>query len=378
MGKSEEFNLYALCSTQSCMPIHSELQKLLDLTVKSKASDLHLLAGMPPSLRIDGVLKGVKNYPALHPHDIEQMVSSLLTAEQKELLITNKELDFSYGYGGGIYGDEGRFRVNAYYQRGYLASALRFLPPKIRNIEELGLPKICHEFANMKQGFVLITGPTGHGKSTTLAAMLNEINMTKAVHILTIEDPIEYVYPPGSSIVSQRELGGDTHSWPMALRAALREDPDVVLVGEMRDPETIQAAITVAETGHLVFATLHTNSAAQSIDRIIDAFPDHQRAQIKVQLAAILRGVISQRLVPKIGGGRVVATEVLIGTPAVASNIRDGKTHLIDSVIQTSKDVGMMTLEASLAQLILSGVITLDDARGYAIHEEELVRMAKG
>jgi twitching motility protein PilT len=360
------------------MAISAEIQKLMELAVKSKASDLHLLAGMAPSLRIDGVLKGVKNYNPLQPHDIEQMISSMLNPEQRELLVTNKELDFSYGYGGGTYGDEGRFRVNAYYQRGYLAAALRYLPPKIRSVDELGLPKICHEFANMRQGFILVTGPTGHGKSTTLAAMLNEINTTKPLHILTIEDPIEYVYPLGSCIVSQREIGFDTHSWPMALRAALREDPDVVLVGEMRDPETIQAAITLAETGHLVFATLHTNSAAQSLDRIIDAFPDHQRAQIKVQLAAILRGIISQRLVPKIGGGRVAATEILVGTPAIASNIRDGKTHLIDSVIQTSKDIGMMTLEASLSQLVLSGVITLDDARGYALHEQELLRMAKG
>ncbi len=360
------------------MPVTSEILKLLELTVKSKGSDLHLLAGIPPTLRIDGVLKGVKNYPVLQPHDIEQMVASLLTAEQKELLITNKELDFSYGYGGGVYGDEGRFRINAYYQRGYLAAALRYLPPKIRSIDELGLPKVCHELASLKQGFVLVTGPTGHGKSTTLAAMLNEINMTKPVHILTIEDPIEYIYPAGMSIVSQRELGQDTHSWPMALRAALREDPDVVLVGEMRDPETIQAAITLAETGHLVFATLHTNSASQSVDRIIDAFPDHQRAQIKVQLAAILRGIVSQRLVPRIGGGRVAATEILIGNPAIASNIRDGKTHLIDSVIQTSKDIGMMTLEASLAQLVLGGVVTLDEARAYALHEQELLRMAKG
>lgn len=355
-----------------------QIQELLDLTVKSNASDLHLLAGIPPSLRIDGALKPAKNYEALQPHDIEQMVFSLLTPEQKELLLANKELDFSTGYGGGIYGDEGRFRVNAYYQRGYLASALRFLPPKIRSIDDLGLPKICHDLANLKQGFVLVTGPTGHGKSTTLAAMLNEINLTKAVHILSIEDPIEYIYPLGKSIVSQREIGSDTHSWPMSLRAALREDPDVVLVGEMRDPETIQAAITLAETGHLVFATLHTNSASQSIDRIIDAFPDHQRAQIKIQLAAILRSVISQRLIPKIGGGRVAAQEVLIGTPAVSSNIRDGKTHLIDSIIETSKDSGMQTLEVSLAQLVQAGLISIDDAKAYALHPTELLRMVNG
>jgi twitching motility protein PilT len=353
-----------------------DLQQLLILTVKNKASDLHLVAGVPPSLRIDGSLMPVQNYDILQPHDIEQMIFSILTPEQKELLITNKELDFSHGYGGGIYGNEGRFRINAYYQRNYLAAALRYLPSEIRSIEELGLPKICHDFAQMKQGFVLVAGPTGHGKTTTIASILNEINKSRAAHILTIEDPIEYIYPVGSSIITQRELGSDTHSWPMALRAALREDPDVVLVGEMRDPETIQAAITLAETGHLVFTTLHTNSASQSIDRIVDSFPDQKRSQIRIQLAATLRGIISQRLLPKIGGGRVVAVEVLVGTPAVASNIRDGKTHLIDSVIQTSKETGMITLEAALAQLVLAGLVTLNDAKGYALHEEELIRMA--
>lgn len=355
-----------------------DIQKLLDITVKSNASDLHLLAGIPPSLRVDGGLKPVLNYDPLQPSEIEEMVFSIITPEQKESLVTEKELDFSHGYGGGMYGDQGRFRINAYYQRGYLAAAMRFLPPSIRSIDELGLPKICHTFSALRQGFVLVTGPTGHGKSTTLASMLNKINTTRAAHIITIEDPIEYVYPIGNCIISQREVGSDTHSWPMALRAALREDPDVVLVGEMRDPETMTAAMTLAETGHLVFATLHTNSASQSIDRIVDAFPDHQRSQIRVQLAATLRGIISQRLIPKIGGGRVIASEILIGTSAVTSNIRDGKTHLIDSVIQTSKDAGMMTLETSLAQLVLEGAVSLDDAKGYALHEQDLIRMAAG
>ncbi len=355
-----------------------DIQKLLETTVKRNASDLHLLAGLAPSIRIDGALEPIQGHEALQPHEIEEMLFSITTPEQKEILINNKELDFSYGYGGGLYGDQGRFRINAYYQRGYLAAALRYLMPKIRNIDELGLPKVCHDFANEKQGFILVTGPTGHGKSTTLAAILNEINVNKPAHILTIEDPIEYVYPNEKAIISQREVGSDTHSWPMALRAALREDPDVVLVGEMRDPETMQAAITLAETGHLVFATLHTNSASQSIDRVVDAFPDHQRSQIRVQLAATLKGIISQRLVPRIGGGRVSANEILIGVPAVASNIRDGKTHLIDSVIQTSKDVGMATLETSLAQHVLAGNITLDDAKAYATHEQELLRIVQG
>lgn len=300
----------------------------------------------------------------------------LLTPEQKELLLANKELDFSFGFGTTTAGGEiGRFRGNAYYQRGMLCAAFRFLPPVIKTVEELNLPKVLHNFVKMKQGFIIVCGPTGHGKSTTIASIINEINMQKAAHILTIEDPIEFVYPKGKSIISQREMGMDTHSWAMALRSALREDPDVVFVGEMRDPETMAAAITIAETGHLVFSTLHTNSAAQSIDRIVDSFPAHQQPQVRIQLSSTLKGIISQRLIPRLGGGRVVAAEVLIGTPAVASNIREGKTHLIDSVIQTSQEAGMIPLEASLSQLVLSGAITLEVAKSYAMHQEELLRL---
>lgn len=350
------------------------IQELLDLTVKNKASDLHLLTAIPPAIRVDGVLQYLSSYPALKDEDVQAMIFTILTPEQKELLLANKELDFSFGFGGGAYGDLGRFRINAYFQRGRLAAALRFLPPAIRSIDDLGLPKVCHDFAGLLQGFILVCGPTGHGKSTTLAAIINEINLIRSAHILTIEDPIEYVYPTGKSIISQREMASDTHSFAMALRSALREDPDVVLIGEMRDPETMEAAITIAETGHLVFSTLHTNSAAQSIDRIVGAFPPHQRSQIQVQLAATLRGIVSQRLIPKIGGGRVPAFEILIGNAAVANNIRDGKTHLIDSVIQTSKDVGMTSLDASLARLVQEGTITMNDAAGYAQHAEELQR----
>lgn len=351
------------------------IQELLSLTVKNNASDLHLLVGVPPMLRIDGVLGGMQSYAPLSHEDIEGMLYSLLTPEQKELLLANKELDFSFGYGQGAYGDSGRFRINAYYQRGYLSAALRFLPPNVRTIDDLHLPRVLHDFANLKQGLVLVAGPTGHGKSTTLASIINEINLNQQCHILTIEDPIEYVYPVGKSIISQREMGTDTHSWVMALRAALREDPDVVLVGEMRDPDTMAAAITIAETGHLVFSTLHTNSAAQSIDRIIDSFSAAQQGQIRAQLASSLKGVISQRLLPMIAGGRAPVTEILIGTPAVASNIRDGKTHLIDSIIQTSQDAGMVTLEASLAQLVISGGITLDSAKAYTSHVDDLLRL---
>jgi len=333
------------------------------------------MVGLPPTFRIDGALRYLTTYPALKSTDLETMIFSLLTPEQKELLLTNKELDFSFGYKGKTAQDGGRFRINAFFEKGTLAAALRFLAPGVRTLEELNMPKVVHEFAKLKQGLVLVTGPTGHGKSSTLAAVINEINQSKSCHILTIEDPIEYVYPKGNSIISQREMGIDTHSWSLALRSSLREDPDVVLIGEMRDPETMQAAITLAETGHLVLSTLHTNSAAQSIDRIVDAFSADQRAQIRIQLAATLQGIVSQRLITKIGGGRIPAVEILLGIPAVASNIRDGKSHLIDSVIQTSKDMGMITIDDSLAQLVKEGLITLDDAKPYALRINELERL---
>lgn len=352
-----------------------DLQQLLDLTVKNNASDLHLIPGIPPALRIDGALNYVGGYAILSPETVESMAFSLLSPAQKERLTTTKELDFSAAYGGGVYGDIGRFRVNLYYQRGKLSAEFRFLPKSIKTIEDLHLPKICHSFATLRQGLVLVTGPTGQGKSTTVASIINEINMSRAGHILTIEDPIEYVYPTGKSIISQRELGSDTNSWDAALRAALREDPDVVLIGEMRDPDTIATAITIAETGHLVFSTLHTNSAAQTIDRIIDSFPSHQQPQIRAQLSFTLRGIVSQRLLPQLSGQRIPAVEVLIGTQAVASNVRDGKTHLIDTVIETSQDVGMITLESSLSQLVLSGVVSLEVAKSYSQHPDELARL---
>lgn len=351
------------------------IQELLDLTIKNNASDLHLLNGIPPSIRIDGNLKYLSNYPNLTSDLLSEMVFSLITPEQKDYLLKNKELDFSFGFGGGTFGNLGRFRTNLYFQRGFLSAAFRFLMPNIRTIEELHLPKILHNFSNLKQGFILVTGPTGHGKSTTIAAIVNEINLNRASHILTIEDPIEYIYPSGKSIISQRELNIDTHSWAQALKSALREDPDVVLVGEMRDPQTVAAAITIAETGHLVFSTLHTNSAAQTIDRIIDSFPTDGQAQIRVQLSGTLKGIISQRLLPAISGGRIPAVEVLIGNSAIANNIREGKTHLIDSVVQTSQDIGMMTLEGSLASLVLGGSVSLETAKSYALKEEELLRL---
>ena len=352
-----------------------DIQQLFKITVAQRASDLHLLAGIPPAIRVDGSLRFLPGYPAMEPKTIEEVIFSLLNPAQKELLIANKELDFSVGFGGGTYGDLGRFRVNLYYQRKYLSGAFRLLPPSIMTVEDLHLPEVLHTFSDLTQGLVLVTGPTGHGKSTTISAIIQEINQKRAGHIITIEDPIEYVYPPGKSIISQREMSVDTHSWDSALRAALREDPDVVMVGEMRDSETIAAAITIAETGHLVFSTLHTNSAAQSIDRIIDSFPATQQAQIKIQLAATIKGVVSQRLLPMISGGRVPAVEVLLGTPAVSSIVREGKTHLIDSVIQTSKDKGMIGIDASLAALVMSGNISMEMGRSYSLHPEDFQRM---
>ncbi|MCL5435148.1 MAG: type IV pilus twitching motility protein PilT [Patescibacteria group bacterium] len=352
-----------------------DINELLNLTIKNNASDLHILPGIPPVIRVDGSLRYLSNYAALTHEIVENMLFALLTPQQKELFVNNKELDFSFGFGGGDYGNLGRFRVNIYYQRGFASAAFRFLMPNVRTVEELGLPKILHSFADLKQGFILLTGPTGHGKSTTLAAIINEINIKRSAHILTIEDPVEYVYPAGKSIISQREMDIDTHSWSLALKSALREDPDVVLVGEMRDPETIAAAITIAETGHLVFSTLHTNSAAQTVDRVIDAFPSTQQDQIKTQLASTLKGIVSQRLLPQINGGRIPAVEVLLGTSAIASTIREGKTHLIDSIIQTSQDAGMITLESSLASLVLSGSISLETAKSYSLRPDDLLRL---
>lgn len=351
------------------------IQELLEKTIQNNASDLHLVAGEYPILRIDGRLTSLGTYERLTPESIANMISQMVSPHQKELLAENRSLDFSYAYGGGNYGDKGRFRVNCYFQRGTIAAALRLLPTTIRTLDELGLPKVCHTFSEMNHGFVLVTGPTGHGKSTTIASIINEININRQTNIITIEDPIEYVYPQAKSIISQRELGSDTLSWHEALKSALREDIDVVVIGEMRDTESIASAITIAETGHLVFSTLHTNSASQSIDRIIDAFPEEQQAQIRIQLASTLAGVISQRLIERVDGGRVVAAEVLLGTNGVKANIRDGKTHLIDSIIETSQVEGMIPLEVSLASLVKEGIITIDTAKSYVLRLDSFMRL---
>lgn len=352
-----------------------DLNVLLQKAIDTSSSDLHLLVGLPPVFRINGALQQLSTAPALSQEMMEQMIYQLLTPAQKQFFLENRALDFSYGFGGGSFGDKGRFRVNIYFQRNTLGAAFRLLPPKVKSIEELLLPPICHTLATLKHGFVLVTGPTGHGKTTTLASIINEINMTKAVNILTVEDPIEYVYPKGRSIISQRELGHDTLSWGESLKSALREDPDVVLVGEMRDPESISSAITIAETGHLVFSTLHTNSASQTVDRIIDSFPEAQQNQVRIQLAATLEAVISQRLIPTISAGRIVATEVMVANNAIRANIREGKTHLIDSTIETSSDEGMNSIESALAKLVKDGHISIETAKAYAVRPESLDRL---
>jgi twitching motility protein PilT len=284
----------------------------------------------------------------------------------------DKEFDFSFAFG-----DMGRFRVNAFHEKGNLAAALRLIPNDIKSIEQLGLPRIVEKFANYPRGLVLITGPTGSGKSSTLAALLDKINNERSSHIITVEDPIEYLHQSKTSLIVQREVHYDTFSFSAALRSALREDPDVVMIGEMRDLETIAAAITIAETGHLVFATLHTNSASQSVDRMVDVFPPHQQQQVRSQLANILMAIVSQRLIPAAGGGRVPAAEILVATPAVRNIIREGKNYQLDAVIQTGTQYGMQSMDATLAHLINSGHITYEEARNYAVDIEQLDRLMR-
>lgn len=349
------------------------IKELLQLTADRKASDLHIIAGIPPTLRIDGILSSIPNEGVLTPEIINTHLKGALSSEQLGRFNVNKELDFSLSFS-----NKARFRVNAYTQKGSPALAFRRIPLEIPKIDSLNLPKILHSFTGLRQGFVLVTGPTGHGKSTTIAAMLDEINQSRAEHIVTIEDPIEFVFRPKKSMISQREMGSDTHSWQIALRSVLREDPNIVLVGEMRDYETIASALTVAETGHLVFATLHTNSAAQTVDRIVDVFPEEQQGQVRLQLSNVLEAVFSMRLVPAIAGGRLVAYEVMLGTSAIKTSIREGKTHQIESVLQTSQEIGMNTLEVSLASLVRSGHIKIETAQSYSMRPEELSRLVRG
>jgi len=346
------------------------MKAILDLLIAQNGSDLHLIVGVVPNLRVKGRLYPIDNMPPLDYETAQKLIFSLVDTDQKEYILANKELDFGYQHNDGA-----RFRANVYHEKGNISAALRFIPSKIKTIDELNLPQIFHQFTQYAQGLILITGPTGEGKSTSLAAMIDEVNHTRAEHILTIEDPVEFIYEPDKSIISQREISRDTTSWDIALRSALREDPDVVLVGEMRDFETIASAITIAETGHLVFATLHTATAAQTIDRIVDVFPAHQQSQIRMQLAGTLQAIVSQRLVTKTDGDLTAAVEVMLANSAVRSLIRDGKTHQLDSVIQTSGAEGMMLFENHLAQLIQQGFVTKEVALRKAFRPKELMRL---
>ncbi len=349
-----------------------KIENFLEEVIKTDASDLHLTVGVPPMLRIDGALKPIDGTKGLTDKDVKDLTYSILDDVQKDILERDKEVDFSF-----TYGDLARFRANAYHQKGNIGLALRLIPVAIRSLTQLGIPKIVERFTEFPRGLVLVTGPTGSGKSTTLAAMIDKINTERACHIITVEDPIEYTHSHKKSLVEQREVHYDTRSFAAALRSVLREDPDVVLIGEMRDLETIAAAITIAETGHLVLATLHTNSAAQSVDRIIDVFPPHQQQQIRVQLSNILQGIVSQRLIPAIGGGRLAAAEILVATPAVRNIIREQKTHQLEAVIQTGASEGMQSMDRTLANLIKVGRITMDEAKGYAIDIKELERLLR-
>ena len=347
------------------------LRTLLDEMIKRGASDLHITAGERPKLRVDGDLTNASTEHVLTPKDTLHIAYSILTEAQKKRFEVEDELDFSFGIA-----NLSRFRGNVFKQRGCVSMAIRQIPFSIRSFQELGLPSILPKLAEKPRGLVLVTGPTGSGKSTTLAAMIDKINREEKGHILTVEDPIEFVHRHQGCIVNQREVGADTKSFGSALKYALRQDPDVVLIGEMRDQETIHAALTIAETGHLAFATLHTNSAAETINRIIDVFPSNQQAQVRAQLAFVLEGVITQTLLPRArGGGRVAACEVMICTPAVRACIRDDKVHQIYSIMQAGKKFGMQTLNDALYQLYVTGDVTLEEALQCSSDPNELLRM---
>lgn len=351
-----------------------DLAAALQEVVNQRASDLHLTVGAPPMYRIDGGLKSIGNTLPWSAEKIRTAVLTLLSESQRNTFENDLELDFAY-----TISSRARFRVNIYQQRGSIGGAFRIIPTELKQLQELGVPESVANFAQLPRGLVLVTGPTGSGKSTTLAALIDLVNSTRADHIVTVEDPIEFLHDHKSSIVNQREVGADTHSFAAALKHVLRQDPDVILIGELRDLETISVALTAAETGHLVFATLHTQDAPQTIDRIIDVFPPHQQGQVRTQLAATLQGVICQTLVKRTDGlGRVVATEVLVMTPAIANLIREGKTYQILSMMQSGRSQGMHTMDQHLAELANAGTITIDAALEKANDTDGIERLLQG
>ena len=350
------------------------MQELLQLLIDKGASDLHLTTGTPPQIRLHGGLVPLTEFEPLTPADTQRLAYSVLNEAQKQKFEEENELDLSFGIQG-----LSRFRANVYRQRGAVAAAIRTIPFKIRSFEELGLPEVVKSLAERPKGLVLVTGPTGSGKSTTLAAMIDKINMERADHIVTIEDPIEFVHTHKRCVVNQREVFSDTHSFKNALKSILRQDPDIVLIGEMRDLETIQAALTVAETGHLTFGTLHTNSCAQTINRVIDVFPPHQQPQIRAQLSLVLEGVLSQQLIPRADGrGRVLALEIMVTTPAIRNLIREEKIHQIYSALQAGQKYGMKTMNLSLFELCQRGLIAREEAMSRSTLPDELQQMFAG
>jgi len=352
------------------MDYEKELTQLLDIVIAEGASDLHVSNDRYPTIRVSGQLVPLLKRKVLTAEDTEGLMKALLGKEDQEKFVADKEIDFSYAYK-----DRARFRCNCYYEMESVSIALRLIPRKIKTLEELNLPPILGTFAQKNQGFFLVVGPVGHGKTTTLAAMIDVINTQRAEHIVTIEDPIEYVFEQKKSIIDQREVGIDTNDFPTALKGAFRQDINVLMIGEMRGPETITAAVTASETGHLVLSTLHTNNASQTIDRIIDSFPAGQQSQIRLQLAGSLSGIFSQRLVPRVSGGVIPVFELMINNTATANLIREGRTHEIDSVIQTSFEKGMIDMNRSLATLTEKGEITIETARAYSLNPDLLEKL---
>ncbi len=349
------------------------LEEILELAIKKEATDVHISPGLPPVLRINSHLEPLDKKPVLTAEDTQGIAFSLLSEKRKQKFLEQKDIDLSLSYQ-----DKARFRINIYHQLGQISIALRLIPTKIRTIEELNLPPICHQFAKATQGFFLVVGPSGQGKSTALAAIIDEINHTRSDHIVTIEDPIEYLFKQDKCIIDQREVGEDVQNFQRGLREAFRQDPDVIMIGEMRDAETVSSAVTAAETGHLVLATLHTNTASQTIDRIIDSFPPYQQGQIRMQLAATVLGILSRRLIPCQKGGLINAVELMIANSAIRNLIREGKTHQVDMVIETSSEEGMISLNRSLSSLVKQEMISQENARIFSTNVSELDMLLKG